>query len=233
MTSGKMIMASIADSIELFHREGWNKIEKEMPASMLPHFRKKVDLLLYRIYNRLTCAVQMEVRYASPCFASRARTWRRLPISYSFWAIIWKSLARAWCLVKLSMSSSKFWSRLRCDYRILILTDFWCLVLASSTTIHRSYLPYQGVVSCVGWDCWAKSRISRLEYHVTNDAYPQRHNGAVFPGIHTYAVNCFLPLLPCFSFSSSSSLFLLLLLFSSSSSPPPLFLRLTCRVCAD
>jgi hypothetical protein len=61
MTSGKMIMASLADSIELFHRDGWNKIEKEIPASLLPNFRKKVDLLLYRIYSRLTCAVQLEV----------------------------------------------------------------------------------------------------------------------------------------------------------------------------
>jgi hypothetical protein len=61
MTSGKIIMAGIADSIEFFHREGWNKIERQLPAGRLPQFRKKVDLLLFRIHNRLQSAVQLEV----------------------------------------------------------------------------------------------------------------------------------------------------------------------------
>lgn len=60
MASGKMIMASIADSIELCHREGWYKIGKQFPAIILPNFRKKIDLLLFRIHSRLVSAVQID-----------------------------------------------------------------------------------------------------------------------------------------------------------------------------
>lgn len=74
MTSGKMIMASLADSIELFHRDGWNKIEKEMPPNLLSNFRKKVDLLLYRIFSRLSTAVQMEVEKLNNYNCSRCLT---------------------------------------------------------------------------------------------------------------------------------------------------------------
>lgn len=56
------ILGNFSESLEFQHRVKWERMTKETPEEIIPHFRRKLDLVAFRINGRLTSAIDHDVR---------------------------------------------------------------------------------------------------------------------------------------------------------------------------
>jgi len=54
------ILERLADTVELFHKDKWLKLTKGMAPNIKENYRKKSDLLIFRIHSRLDSALHQE-----------------------------------------------------------------------------------------------------------------------------------------------------------------------------
>lgn len=61
------ILERFSESVEYQHRVKWDRMTKETPEEVLPYYRKKLDLVAFRINNRLAAAIDCDVWLATVC----------------------------------------------------------------------------------------------------------------------------------------------------------------------
>jgi hypothetical protein len=62
------ILGKFSASVEFQHRIKWDRMTKETPEDVIPWFRKKMDLVAWRINARLASAIDSDVRIFFPIF---------------------------------------------------------------------------------------------------------------------------------------------------------------------
>ena len=62
----QQILGNFSESVEFQHRIKWDRMTKETPEEILPYFRKKLDLVAFRVNGRLSSAIDNDVSFTLP-----------------------------------------------------------------------------------------------------------------------------------------------------------------------